>query len=48
MEIYIIYNWTVRQNNLIGSDPKTAPLQLRAAIALSACESKITALNLVA
>lgn len=33
----------ISQNNLIGSDPRTAPLQLRAAIALSACKAKIKA-----
>lgn len=30
------------QSNLIGKEPKTTPLQLRAAIALSACAHKIT------
>jgi hypothetical protein len=30
---------TVCHTNLIGNDPKTTPLQLRAKIALSACKS---------
>jgi hypothetical protein len=36
---------TVCHTNLIGNDPKTTPLQLRAAIALSACKSQKIQMN---